>query len=570
MSAILFVDPTVPDYESLLQGLDANIKLNILDANQDGISQITKALGSGVFDTVYLVSHGTPGEVKLGTSQLNADTIPTYSSLLAQWSNHLTPGADILLYGCNVAAGEVGRNFVRELHQATGADIAASDDATGSVVLGGNWNLEYATGEITAPLAFQVEAMAAYNSVLAAFTGGNLVVLRVGTGSAALSGVATAVFLDEYSTGGGTSVQSIALPTADSGSNQTLTQSGSAGSEGALNLSADGRYLTLVGYDAAPGTTGVVGTASATVNRIVARVDAAGSIDTSTRLNSAYSGNNIRSAVTNDGSGFWVAGQSTGLSYVNFGSTGTSTALNALNSRVVNIFNGQLYDSSAAGSNVGVNTVGTGLLTTAGQTVTLLPGATAATNAYAYVLLDRDAGVAGLDTLYVADQTNANGLLKYSFNGSTWTSRGNITGSFTGLTGVVNGSGVDLYATSGTAAGNALVKFTDSTAFNSNLTGSLTTLATAPANTIFKGVAFAPRVASNPTVNLSVSSTTGTEAGQTAITVTATASSQVTADRTVLLTVTGTNITTGDYTLNSLTTNSITMTFSLKVTKLPP
>jgi heat shock protein HslJ len=63
-----------------------------------------------------------------------------------------------------------------------------------------------------------------------------------------------------------------------------------------------------------------------------------------------------------------------------------------------------------------------------------------------------------------------------------------------------------------------------------------------------------------PTVDLSVTSNTGTEAAQTSITVTATASAAVVGNQTVTLTVTGTNITTGDYTLNNTTSNTVTIT----------
>jgi len=73
----------------------------------------------------------------------------------------------------------------------------------------------------------------------AAFTAGNIVVYRVGTGSGALAGTATAVFIDEYTTSGAF-VQSIAMPIADSGSNQTLTATGTTTSEGFLALSKDG------------------------------------------------------------------------------------------------------------------------------------------------------------------------------------------------------------------------------------------------------------------------------------------------------------------------------------------
>ena len=56
---------------------------------------------------------------------------------------------------------------------------------------------------------------------MAAFTPGNIVIYRVGDGTSSLVNTGNAVFLDEY-TPSGTLVQSIALPTADSGTNQTL------------------------------------------------------------------------------------------------------------------------------------------------------------------------------------------------------------------------------------------------------------------------------------------------------------------------------------------------------------
>jgi Calx-beta domain len=75
-------------------------------------------------------------------------------------------------------------------------------------------------------------------------------------------------------------------------------------------------------------------------------------------------------------------------------------------------------------------------------------------------------------------------------------------------------------------------------------------------------------VSATPAVNLSVSSTSGTEAATTVITLTATASSAVSGDQTVSLGVSGTNITAGDYTLSNpiitipsgQTTGSVTFT----------
>jgi Ca2+-binding RTX toxin-like protein len=162
---IVFIDSTVRDYQNLIAGIKSNTKVIILNSNEDGIEQITKNLQGGTYKSVQIVSHGSAGSLQLGSSQLNSSNLKSYKSLL-QWSNYLTEDADILLYGCDVAAGETGVGFVQQLSQLTGADVAASDDLTGSAALGGDWNLEVATGQIETQLAFEVGTMESYNYVL--------------------------------------------------------------------------------------------------------------------------------------------------------------------------------------------------------------------------------------------------------------------------------------------------------------------------------------------------------------------------------------------------------------------
>jgi|GEM_PF-784241 len=318
------------------------------------------------------------------------------------------------------------------------------------------------------------------------FGAGNLVVVRVGTGVGSLTSASTAVFLDEY-TSTGTLVQTLPLPTAMSGNNRPLTMSGVATSEGALRRSTDGRYLTMAGYAATTGTAGIAGTSSATVNRVVARVDATGAIDSTTAFN-AYNANNIRGAVTDDGTRFWTVGPTTGVGYVALGGA-SLTALNGANTRVAGISGGQLYVSSSSSGYYGINSVGSGLPTTAGQTATHLSGfpTTSGSSSYGFVFTDAT-------TMYVADDSAGGGIQKWTSDGSTWTNAytlGAGTDSYRGLTAAVSGGNVVLYATrkggSGAAGGGELVKVTD--------TGSgsaVTLLATAPANTAFRGVDLAP------------------------------------------------------------------------------
>src|SRR2546423_2089570 len=110
------------------------------------------------------------------------------------------------------------------------------------------------------------------NRTQAAFTSGNLVIYRVGDGSAALGSAATAVFLDEYTIAGALA-QSIALPTTASGPNHIITASGTATSEGLITRSTDKNFLLVTGYDAAVGTATITTSASTTINRVVGRID---------------------------------------------------------------------------------------------------------------------------------------------------------------------------------------------------------------------------------------------------------------------------------------------------------
>ncbi|RZL00269.1 MAG: DUF3616 domain-containing protein, partial [Hymenobacter sp.] len=247
------------------------------------------------------------------------------------------------------------------------------------------------------------------------FTTGNYVVVRVGDGTAALTSASTATFLLEY-TPTGTLVQTVALPTADTSPNLALTETGTSTADANLSRSADGRYLVLTGYNTPTGTASLSGTTTATVNRVVGRIAANGTINTTTRITDAFSGTTVRGAASADGSSFYVVGGNSGVVYVPLGNTAASTGISTgspTNNRAVGISRGNLYVSSGSVPTYGVVQVGTGLPTTAGQTQTLLPGfpigGTSSTTAssYSFFFTDQSTAVAGNDVLYVADDGTA-------------------------------------------------------------------------------------------------------------------------------------------------------------------
>ena len=154
-TAIVFVDSSVKDYQQFLTQSPPGALVVTLDSGEDGVAQIAATLGKySDVQSVHIVSHGSAGELHLGSTVLDAGSLGQHAADLAVWNDALAPGADILVYGCDVGAGASGQALVSGLAALTGADVAASTDATGSAALGGDWVLERSSGSIeTAALA---------------------------------------------------------------------------------------------------------------------------------------------------------------------------------------------------------------------------------------------------------------------------------------------------------------------------------------------------------------------------------------------------------------------------------
>jgi hypothetical protein len=332
----------------------------------------------------------------------------------------------------------------------------------------------------------------------APITPGNIVVARYGDGVAALSAASTSIFLEEWTTGG-VLVQTIAVPTSVSGANLALTGAGSSTSEGALTISPNGRYISFGGYNAASGTAAIAGTTSAATNRVAGILDlTTGAIDTRTATTNGFSAGNIRAVVT-DGTNVWMAGSNTGPQTIAVGTVGASVQLSTTptNLRRIEIFNGQLYVSSASGVFQGVSTLGTGIPTTSGQTTTALSGFPTAAGPSSY-----DFWFADANTVYVADDrtlASSGGVQKWALSAGTWSlqytlgSANGLTAGMRGLTGVNNSGTVTLYGTSADAASKLLTATDTGVA-----TTAFLTLATAGTNTAYRGLEFAPLAAAIP------------------------------------------------------------------------
>ena len=147
---------------------EALVTVVVLDASRDGIEQISEILEEyRDYAGIHILAHGAAASMRLGSSTLNSNNIEKYRNQLEGWGRSMKAGADLLLYGCSVASGELGVAFVEDISRYTGLDVAASNDATGGAAAGGDWVLEVSTGVIDATMLFGGSTMAEYEGILA-------------------------------------------------------------------------------------------------------------------------------------------------------------------------------------------------------------------------------------------------------------------------------------------------------------------------------------------------------------------------------------------------------------------
>lgn len=365
-------------------------------------------------------------------------------------------------------------------------------------------------------LFFVVCLLAGNVSVFAqSFGAGNLVVYRYGDGSTYTNGQLVPVFLDEYNTSG-LLVKTRKVPSVANGVNKGLTgllklaSDGKYQQEGMSTLSQDGKYITIIGYNAAVGAT----VPSAADGLVVGVIAADGSINTTTTLSSdPTTGLGApRSAIidisASEDANIWTNGFNNGVQFTTLGSTSSTRVSSAQNSpTTLGIFDNSLVAPIGTSGDLAYATP----LPTSSKTFSIRGGlgtGNAINQVVEFPFSDRK-------VMYVVDDVN-NQIRRYSTNGggTDWINAKTYAVTETGLiksitgTKTIDGTNTifTLYVTSwgndgtGTAT-SRLYKFSETVATQatggllstSGTATALTLLATAPAGTVFRSVTMAPQ-----------------------------------------------------------------------------
>lgn len=129
--AIVFIDSRLSNCDTLIQQVTLEARVIVIGLKDDGIKEITRILNSTCCQEVYLISHGSPGCLYLGNSELSLNTLIHYELELQSWFNISSSDNNftfpkLFLSGCDVAAGDAGEELMTKLNSITGATIAAS------------------------------------------------------------------------------------------------------------------------------------------------------------------------------------------------------------------------------------------------------------------------------------------------------------------------------------------------------------------------------------------------------------------------------------------------------------
>ena len=186
--SLYLIDPGVDAIDILRSALPAGALQQTLQRGDDLLRQILQILPEQGVGSLHLFSHASPGQLDAAAGLLALDSLPAQAARLAAIGERLGVQGEILLYGCNLAAGTQGQAFITQLARLTGCRVAASSLPVGMTDTGPRWQLDqhsaplHLDGNITA-LRSSVLQCNNYPARLATLTGTNAAESLLGSSS---------------------------------------------------------------------------------------------------------------------------------------------------------------------------------------------------------------------------------------------------------------------------------------------------------------------------------------------------------------------------------------------------
>lgn len=137
---LLVCDGSLPDLETLLQGLTPGVAVVLLHPKQSLVKLTRAVIRTDNLRKLHLLGHGSPGTLQLGRTLITGRLLNRLPRI-SDRNEDLT----IFLWSCSTGAGQSGRNFIQALANWSGARVYGAEGAIGHESQGGSWDLNVRT-----------------------------------------------------------------------------------------------------------------------------------------------------------------------------------------------------------------------------------------------------------------------------------------------------------------------------------------------------------------------------------------------------------------------------------------
>ena len=243
INELIIIDQAVPDKHLFYKALKPGGEIREIDSSKDGLEQLKAILANYQnLNALHIVSHADDGVVFLGSSNVNEELLREEVNTLATMNKAMKDGADVFFYGCNLAKSEKGEALLELIQGEANVDVAASNNLTGNMKQGGDWQLEIVKGDISSEQPFSDIAVRDFSHTLASevYTSGSFCVAGCGTPSTSLTSSDGHFVFTGNADGSGEDVHAYNTFRPDDGMYFDYQTSIDGDSTGVFNFAADG------------------------------------------------------------------------------------------------------------------------------------------------------------------------------------------------------------------------------------------------------------------------------------------------------------------------------------------
>lgn len=150
---LVVIDKAISNSGILADCMKNGLDVVVLGNNGNQLEDLTREIESrNNLDAIHLFFCGKDGILMMEGVMLSNNNLTNHLETFGKWKTSFKPGADMMIYTCNLAESNEGKGLIRRMAAYTGLDVAASVNHMGNI--SGDWSLEFRKGDIESDYCF--------------------------------------------------------------------------------------------------------------------------------------------------------------------------------------------------------------------------------------------------------------------------------------------------------------------------------------------------------------------------------------------------------------------------------